>query len=75
MCVHGNETALNMEQSLQLVQIMDVQGMFTCKYGHTHTHTHTTDPNVEVIYISPVEIVPEVMDYYTRLLPMHGSFW
>jgi hypothetical protein len=53
LCVRGTEMALNMEQSLQLARITDVQ-----------------DPNVEVVYISPVEVDSEVLDYYTRLLAM-----
>lgn len=34
-----------------------------------YTHTHT-DPNVEVLYISPIPVDDEVQEYYQKLLAM-----
>lgn len=46
---------------------------------HCPKHYFYTDPNTDVIYISPVKISKEVEDYYQQLLAMrpapHGNYW
>ena len=34
---------------------------------------HPTDPNVDVIYISPVPVNEEMMQYYAKLLGLKGA--
>ncbi|MBN3306587.1 IQCH protein, partial [Amia calva] len=36
-------------------------------------HIPSLDPNVEVIYVSPVPLGPEVQQYYSRLLELQGG--
>ena len=66
-------------QSLQMARLCDVKGLCIHTYTHSPYLLFFTDPNTDVIYISPVKISKEVEDYYQQLLAMRpaprGNYW
>ena len=73
--VRANIDAFSVKQNMQMSRLFDVRGMHICSsctitLNSMKTYSHVTDPNVEVIYISPVTIDTEVLDYYHKMLAM-----